>query len=96
MLTYALLLLALGKIDHRMARAWDAPLVFALVVGGMALVQGRGWAVLWLTSLAGGLSFGLFWLLRRYGDQIALWLLILLLGTLFCSFVLAGFHIGLR
>ncbi|GAB3261090.1 hypothetical protein [Chitinimonas naiadis] len=95
MLTYALFLLALGKIDHRMARRWDAPLVYALLVGGLAVFSGRWLAALWLTPLAGLLALGLFTLLRHFGDHIVLWLLILLGGTLLCSGVLAGFRFSL-
>ena len=95
MLTYALLLLVLGRLDHHMARRWDAPLVYALLVGGLAVFNGRWLMALWLTPVAGLLALGLFSLLRRYGDNIALWLLILLGGTLLCSGLLAGFRITL-
>lgn len=89
MLYYALVLLAMGKLDQHLERRWDAPLAAALLCSGPLLLEGRVLACVLLALASGALAWLFYGLLRRLGDRIALWALAVAGGALLCSGLLA-------
>ncbi|WP_269533693.1 hypothetical protein [Chitinimonas sp. BJYL2] len=81
----------MAKLDQHLDRRLDAPLIVAIFSAGQLFLKGHLLAGLLAAPLASMLAYGLFHLLRIWGDSLLAWLFTLMVGSLLSAALITLF-----